>query len=253
MLIQVSYENAISGWNVGNASNGLTIADMLDDAGGSSGIALRTNGSYSYSGSDRTTADAHGIPEAAWDGVMFASGADMQIQFEGLSAYSGQNYTLRTAHFSNSARDNDVTFNGQTLQYNSIASATPPVPLEFTGTLDGTDILALDIAQASGTTTTYLNFFTLEIVAAVANPGIRELCYDKDDALMLNETGMTLVFYDVLGGTEVLQTTASTDGTGLLTVDDDALVVGTSYVVIGTRSNGETLPPTTVTGIDLNA
>lgn len=88
---------------------------------------------------------------------------------------------------------------------------------------------------------------------AVENPGITSLCYDKDDALMLNETGMTLVFYDALGGTEVLQTTGSTDGTGLLTVDDDALAVGTSYVVIGTRSNGETLPPTTVTGIDLNA
>jgi len=166
MIVQANFGPAIAGWNnkeTGANDNTTQFADLLDDTGAATGIAHYANLGGSYSGGDRATGAFHGLPELFWDGLVFDSGPQ-QHTLSGLTPYVGQTYTLTTAHFSNSARDNDVTVDGTTLQYNSIAG-NPPAPLEFTGTISG-DTLVIDIALVAGTTTTYFQGFTLDIAAA---------------------------------------------------------------------------------------
>ena len=168
MNINFNFGAAVTNWNKYNTGtstpSGTIFADLLDDAGATTGITLSGAGAYSFSAGDRATGVFHGLPEAFWDDVAFESGASMQYTLSGLTPYIGQTYTLTTAHFSNSARDNDVTVDGTTLQYNSVAG-DPPAPLEFTGTISG-DTLVIDIALVSGTTVSYFQGFTLDIAAA---------------------------------------------------------------------------------------
>lgn len=188
MLIQMNFGPPITDWN--NYADGPSIrtlfSDLLDSSGNSTGIAMRSDLGGSYTASDRADGDYHGLPEAFWDNLAFRSSGGMQFTFSGLTPYIGQDYSMTTAHFSNSARDNDVTFDGATQQYNSV-TGNPVVPLTFTGTVSS-DTLVLNIDLVSGTTTTYFQGFTLDIGASL--PAITNI--DGDDNVYRGQTPVTI-------------------------------------------------------------
>ena len=203
MLVKFTFGSSVATWNNytgANVPSGTIIADLDDDGGSATGIGLSAPiDAYSFSGSDRVAADFHTWPEAVWDGLAFESGGDMIFRLFGLAAYSGQSYTLKTAHFSNSARDNDVTVGGTTLQYNSV-SGNPPAPLEFTGTVSG-DTLDIEIGRVSGTTVAYFTAFTLELTAPTSEtattgniPLVIQAGYTKVDLVNPVTTNASLLF-----------------------------------------------------------
>lgn len=88
----------------------------------------------------------------------------------------------------------------------------------------------------------------------VENVGLTDTAFDENNAPLLNETNIEVVVYDTFGGTELYQTaTASTDGSGVLVIDDDAVGnVSDTVDVAMRRSNGHTVYKT-MTVVDLNA
>ena len=93
-------------------------------------------------------------------------------------------------------------------------------------------------------------------VTGVANPGLRLTLRDAENsnAIIASETGLTVHVYDTDGGTELLTTTAeTTDGSGVLEIDSDAIgAVAATAFIVAKRSNGQTCCGT-VTVIDLDA
>lgn len=91
--------------------------------------------------------------------------------------------------------------------------------------------------------------------AATVNIGLRDTAYDSAGALLTNETNITVVVRASQTATAVLYstTTASTNGSGVIEIDDDAVgAVDDTVFVTMTRSNGDTLAKT-MTVLNLNA
>ena len=203
-LVKMNFGDPVSGWNsstLNGPTNTTIIADMLDDTGSTTGISLRAvvGGSVNINES-RGSGEIYDWPDAVWDGVSFRS-ADLGYEIYNLSAYIGQTYTLKTAHFSNSVRDNDVTVDGTTLQYNS--TAWPPAPLlEFTGTITG-DSLFIDVTNApsSPSTTRYLTGFTLELASATG-PSIDNI--DGDNEVRAGQQNVVITGTNIENATSVV-------------------------------------------------
>lgn len=93
-------------------------------------------------------------------------------------------------------------------------------------------------------------------VAVVVNPVLTDTLLDAEssNAAIASETNLTIHVYDTDGGTELYSTAAATtDGSGVFTIDDDSVgaVDDTPFVVIK-RSNGQTACGT-MTVVDGNA
>lgn len=81
--------------------------------------------------------------------------------------------------------------------------------------------------------------------------GFKELCFDRNNNLILDETDITIVIRFGLDGPVVFSTTeATTNAVGEMTIASAALVPGNTYVVTGERTNGETLAATKITAIE---
>ena len=93
-------------------------------------------------------------------------------------------------------------------------------------------------------------------VTALVNLGLRPTLRDAEasNALIASETGLTVHIYDTDGGTELLTTTAeTTDASGVLEIDSDAIgSLAATVFIVAKRSNGQTCCGT-VTIIDLDA
>lgn len=93
-------------------------------------------------------------------------------------------------------------------------------------------------------------------VTALANPGLRLTLRDAENsnAIIINETGLTVHIYDNDGGSELLTTAAeTTDGSGVLEIDSDSIgSIASDIFIVAKRSNGQTCCGT-VTIIDLDA
>jgi len=203
-LLKMNFGDPVPSWNsstLDGATNTTLIADMLDDTGSTTGISLRAivGGSVNINES-RGSGDIYDWPDDVWDGVSFRSNSDLEYEIYNLSAYIGQTYTLKTAHFSNSVRDNDVTVDGTTLQYNS--TAWPPAPLlEFTGTITS-DSLFIDVTNSpsSPSTTRYLTGFTLELASATG-PSIDDI--DGDNEVRAGQQNVVITGTNIENATSV--------------------------------------------------
>ena len=172
VTIGFTFGAAVTAWNNVDgpaASMGTMVADLLDNTGAATGIALANTSasSVSVNNSDRSSADAWGWPDAVWDDVGFIAADDIAMQLSGLTAYSGYSYIIELAGFSNSARDTDFSINGGTIQTYSSTVDPPPQPVSFSGTInaDTLDILAAFVA---GNTNAYCTGFLLTLSATAS-------------------------------------------------------------------------------------
>lgn len=120
------------------------------------------------------------------------------------------------------------------------------------------------VASGSSETVTFtnntgLNEWSMIVLVlretAAINTGLRDTAYDSAGALLTNETNITVVVRASQTATAVLYstTTASTNGSGVIEIDDDAVgAVDDTVFVTMTRSNGDTLAKT-MTVLNLNA
>lgn len=114
-------------------------------------------------------------------------------------------------------------------------------------------------SYTSGGADTFVGRAVLLVNAgASTNPGIRQQCYDPNGDLYPDDTVIDYVIFADLAAlkapTKVLSGQATVaGGAGQITIDDDAIAIGTSYIIVGVDPGGNACCDTVVTGIDLAA
>lgn len=123
-------------------------------------------------------------------------------------------------------------------------------------TLNGTSALAASWTDNSSGEYAFSFYAETQAGSVTVNPILTDTLLDAENsnAAVASETNLTIHVYDTDGGTELYSTTtATTDGSGVFTIDDDSVgsVNDTPFVVVK-RSNGQTACGT-MTVVDGNA
>lgn len=142
------------------------------------------------------------------------------------------------------ATDSDGTvdsyaISGTTLAINSTTGQITLAGIPVLGLVAGTPITAtVTVTDNNGDTDTAT--VTVNVTNAVLTDTLLDA--ESSNAAIANETGLTIHVYDTDGGTELYSTaSATTDGSGVFVVDDDAIgVIDDTVFVVIKRSNGQT-------------
>lgn len=250
MLIKFNVGSAISTWNNYSSASipiATLVANLNDDAGNPTGIALSSNYANSLSDStSRATSDHFGLPEVFWEGIGFDATDPVEFQLTGLSAYTGQSYTITVAGFSNSAsvREMDFSVDGGTAQrYTSPTSEPPNSPLTFTGTISANTMV---ITSTVVTGLAVFNGFTIDISSSDSIDSIDDPVLDGETGNAFTYTGFASGAPDAftLDGVTVSGSAAGGSGTfdnvdiAALDTDDSGQVVPQFGTVVFNASNG---------------
>jgi len=169
-LVKHNFGQSVATWNNEASGASSTIVDpMLDDAGGNTGILLRSNFSRSYSDSaTRPNEAVPTLPDEYWWGIIFGTSGVCEVEMQNLTPFIGQNFIITTsgASYSSTEREMDFTIDtgsgpGPAQRYVSVANsvAHPNAPLTFTGTITS-DTLKITSTLVTGLCV--MNGFTFE-------------------------------------------------------------------------------------------
>jgi hypothetical protein len=243
---------AVSGWNVlsGATSTGQKIANLLDDAGASTGLSFWvTTAFYNQLGSSNlATGAAHGVPEKIWENFWYSNGSG-EVEIRGFNA--GQTGTIEMAgDAGKDSRDSNYSINGgsNTLyDANGGEPFTAPVTVAFTADSSG----VVSITGSLVSSFWYLNFAIVTYsVASGPDYTARKGATGVEITHTLTADGITSQTLDGEAVTRASQSgqvvTLDFDESAILTSGEINLVLGdgvdtetftVQYNVIGLPSN----------------